>query len=68
MEKITEKSSLYDNLEQMSVHELLVDMNNEDKKVAIATEKAIPQIEALVENIVKRVKQGGRIFYLGAGT
>ena len=68
MEKITEKSSLYDNLDQMSVHELLVDMNNEDKKVAIATEKAIPQIEALVENIVKRVKQGGRIFYLGAGT
>ena len=62
MEKITEKSSLYDNLDQMSVHELLVDMNNEDKKVAIATEKAIPQIEALVENIVKRVKQGGRIF------
>ncbi|MBQ7149474.1 MAG: N-acetylmuramic acid 6-phosphate etherase [Prevotella sp.] len=68
MEKITEKSSLYDNLDQMSVQELLVNMNNEDKKVAIAVEKVIPQMEPLVENIVKRVKQGGRIFYLGAGT
>ena len=49
--KISEQSSLYDNLEQKSVHELLVDMNTEDKKVALAVEKAIPQIEALVEKI-----------------
>ena len=50
--KISEQSSLYDNLEQKSVHELLVDMNTEDKKVALAVEKAIPQIEALVEKII----------------
>ena len=50
----TEQSSDYDNLEEMSVKDLLVNMNNEDKKVAIAVEKSIPQIEPLVEEIVKR--------------
>lgn len=64
----TEQSSYYDNLEEMSVKDLLLNMNNEDKKVAIAVEKSIPQIEPLVEEIVKRFKSGGRLFYIGAGT
>ena len=64
----TEQSSYYDNLEDMSVNDLLVNMNNEDKKVALAVEKSIPKIEPLVEEIVKRFKLGGRLFYIGAGT
>ncbi len=67
-EKITEKDSLYDNLEKMSIHELLININNEDKKVPYAVEKAIPQIEALVEQIVDKLQKGGRLFYIGAGT
>ncbi|MFV0418963.1 MAG: N-acetylmuramic acid 6-phosphate etherase [Dysgonomonas sp.] len=66
--KITEQPSLYDNLENKSVHELLVGINQEDQKVALAVEKAIPQIEKLVEQIIPRMQQGGRIFYMGAGT
>lgn len=66
--KITEQPSLYDNLDDKSVHEILVDINNEDKKVAYAVEKAIPAIESLVSQIVPRMKKGGRIFYIGAGT
>lgn len=66
--KITEQSSLYDDLEKKSVHELLVDINKEDQKVALAVEKAIPEIEKLVSQIVPRMEQGGRIFYMGAGT
>ena len=66
--KISEQASLYDDLEKKTVHELLVDINNEDKKVALAVEKAIPQIEKLVSQIVIRMEQGGRIFYMGAGT
>lgn len=66
--KISEQPSLYDNLEKKSVHELLVEINQEDHKVADAVEKAIPQIESLVEKIVPRMKRGGRIFYMGAGT
>ena len=64
----TEQSSYYDNLEDMSVNDLLVNMNNEDKKVAVAVEQSIPQIEPLVLEIVKRFKKGGRLFYIGAGT
>lgn len=67
-EKITEQTSLHDNLDQKSVHELLTEMNEEDQKVALAVKAAIPQIAQLVEQIVPRMKQGGRIFYLGAGT
>lgn len=67
-EKITEQDSLYNNLESKSVRELLEDINNEDQKVALAVQKTIPQIEKLVNEIVPRMKQGGRIFYLGAGT
>lgn len=66
--KITEEQSLYNDLENKSVREILEGINNEDRKVAIAVHKAIPQIEKLVEQIVPRMKSGGRIFYLGAGT
>ena len=66
--KITEQSSLYDDLEKKSVHELLVGINDEDKKVALAVEKAIPQIDKLVSQIIPRMQKGGRIFYTGAGT
>lgn len=64
----TEQSSSYDDLEKMSVHELLLNMNKEDKKVALAVEKSIVQIEPLVNEIVNKFKLGGRLFYIGAGT
>jgi N-acetylmuramic acid 6-phosphate etherase len=66
--KITEQPSLYNDLEKKSVDEILHDINNEDKKVAVAVEKVIPQIERLVTEIVARMRRGGRIFYIGAGT
>jgi N-acetylmuramic acid 6-phosphate etherase len=66
--KTTEQSSLYQNLENMSISELLTHINNEDKKVASAVEKAVPQIDLLVTQIVLKLKQGGRLFYMGAGT
>ena len=68
MEKITEKSSKYNDLEKMSVHDLLVNINNEDQTVPLAVEKCIPAIEQLVDGIVKRMRKGGRLFYIGAGT
>ena len=67
-EKVTEKSSLYDDLDRMSIRELLQSMNQEDQKVPLAVAQAIPAIEKLVSEIVLRMKKGGRIFYLGAGT
>lgn len=66
--KISEQPSLYNDLEKKSVGEILHDINTEDKKVAFAVEKAIPQIERLVIEIVSRMRRGGRIFYMGAGT
>ena len=66
--RITEQSSRYDHLEQMSVSELLKHINDEDMLVAEAVNKTIPQIEALVEAIEPRMKRGGRLFYVGAGT
>ena len=66
--KITEESSDYHDLEKKAVHELLADMNREDQKVAFVIQQALPQIERLVSGIVQRMKRGGRIFYLGAGT
>ena len=66
--KITEQPSHYDHLEQMSVAELLQHINDEDALVAEAVRKALPQIEALVEAIEPRMKRGGRLFYVGAGT
>lgn len=65
---ITESSSNFDNLEKMSVSELLTNINQEDSKVHIAVQEAIPQIEKLISRIVIRMQKGGRIFYLGAGT
>ena len=66
--KISEQPSLYNDLEKKSVREILEDINTEDQKVALAVQRAIPQIEKLVTQIVPRMKQGGRIFYMGAGT
>ena len=66
--KITEQDSLYNDLERKSVRELLEDINTEDQKVALAVRRTIPKIEELVLQIVPRMQQGGRIFYLGAGT
>jgi N-acetylmuramic acid 6-phosphate etherase len=66
--KTTEKPSVYRHLDKMSVHELLVSMNNEDKQVPLAVEKSLPQIEKLVEAIVDCMLAGGRLFYIGAGT
>lgn len=66
--KISEQPSLYNDLEKKSVHELLTEINHEDHKVADAVQAVIPQIEELVNRIVPRMKKGGRIFYMGAGT
>ena len=66
--KITEQPSHYDNLEQMSVSELLQHINQEDMLVAEAVRKAIPQIQSFVEAIEPHMKRGGRLFYVGAGT
>lgn len=65
---ITESSSFFDDLEKMSVKELIEGINHEDSKVHNAVREALPQVEKLVSQIVERMKQGGRIFYLGAGT
>ncbi|WP_298393069.1 N-acetylmuramic acid 6-phosphate etherase [Flavobacterium sp.] len=66
--KTTEQSSKYEHLEKMSVSELLTNINKEDKTVPLAVEKALPQIEALVSKVVEKMKLGGRLFYIGAGT
>jgi N-acetylmuramic acid 6-phosphate etherase len=68
VEKITESPSKYRHLEKMSVRELLSNINAEDQTVPLAVEKAIPHIEALVEAIVPKMREGGRLFYIGAGT
>jgi len=65
---ITEQDSLHENLDKKPVGQLLLEMNEEDQLVAMAVRKTIPQIELLVEKIVERMKLGGRIFYIGAGT
>lgn len=66
--KISEEPSLYHDLEKKSVREILEDINREDQKVALAVKKCIPQIEELVSLIIPKMKEGGRIFYMGAGT
>ena len=66
--KTTEQSSKYEHLEKMSVAELLQNINNEDKTVPSAVEKALPKIEILVTEIVSKMENGGRLFYIGAGT
>ena len=66
--RTTEQDSKYNHLEKMSVNELLTNINIEDKTVPFAVEKAIPQIENLTLQIVNALKNGGRLFYIGAGT
>ena len=66
--KTTEQSSKYEHLEKMSVQELLFNINQEDKTVPFAVEKALPQISLLVAKIVAKIELGGRLFYIGAGT
>ena len=67
-EKITEKDSLYDNLEQMPVKHILEAINTEDQKVASAVNLCIPEISKFVEAALDKMKGGGRLFYIGAGT
>ena len=66
--KTTEQDSKYNHLEKMSVFDLLKNINNEDKTVPLAVEKSLPQITALTEQIVNKLQNGGRLFYIGAGT
>ena len=68
MNKVTEADSHYDSLEQMSTVDLLQNINNEDEKVARIVKQQIPSIVSLIEVIVEKLKLGGRLFYLGAGT
>jgi N-acetylmuramic acid 6-phosphate etherase len=64
----TESSSYYSDLEKMSVRDLLLNINKEDKTVPAAVEQVIPQIEMLVNAVVVKMREGGRLFYIGAGT
>jgi len=68
MERVTEQSSLYDDLEKMNTSQLLRSINQEDQKIAAAVEREIDQIGELVDRIVLRLQAGGRLFYIGAGT
>lgn len=65
---ITEQTSNYNNLEKMDTFDLLSNINAEDKTVPFAIEKAIPSIEKLVDIIYAKMNEGGRLFYIGAGT
>lgn len=67
-EKITEQASNHNHLEKMSVNELLTNINKEDQSVSLAVEKVIPQIEKVVKETITKLKNGGRLFYIGAGT
>ena len=66
--KITEQPSSYDHLEEMSVGELLAHIHDEDRQVAEAVGRAVPAVERLVQQAEIRMRQGGRLFYIGAGT
>lgn len=66
--KTTELDSAYKALEKMTVHKLLHHINTEDKRVPLAVEKIIPKIEAVVNQVVEKLEDGGRLFYIGAGT
>ncbi|MDD4158678.1 MAG: N-acetylmuramic acid 6-phosphate etherase [Proteiniphilum sp.] len=66
--RITEQTSPYNDLEKKTVREILTGINAEDQKVALAVEKTIPEVEKLVTGIVERMRRGGRLFYIGAGT
>jgi N-acetylmuramic acid 6-phosphate etherase len=66
--RTTESDSLYHDIEKMSTNEILFNINKEDKKVALAIKEVIPSIEKLVDCVADKLKNGGRLFYLGAGT
>jgi N-acetylmuramic acid 6-phosphate etherase len=66
--KVTEEESRYQHLDRMSIPELLKHINDEDKVVPLAVEKALPQVERLVAVISDKMLAGGRLFYIGAGT
>ena len=68
MALITEQPSRFDHLDKMTVREILENINKEDETVHLAVRKVIPQIEKLIHGIVDRMKDGGRLFYIGAGT
>ena len=68
MKRVTEQESKYKDIDKMSVLEILQGINNEDKLVPLAVEKALPQIENLAAAVAERMKTGGRLFYIGAGT
>ena len=66
--KITEEPSFYDDLEHKSVHEILRCINREDHRVADAVQRTMPAIEEFVSRLIDRMRRGGRLFYMGAGT
>lgn len=68
MIRVTEQESKHHDIDQMSVAEILRGINQEDKLVPLAVEKAIPQLEKLATAVAERMKNGGRLFYIGAGT
>ncbi|HWZ34702.1 MAG TPA: N-acetylmuramic acid 6-phosphate etherase [Mucilaginibacter sp.] len=68
MQTTTEKDSHYNHLEKMSVAEILHNINREDQTVAVSVSRAIPQIEKLATAVADRMRNGGRLFYIGAGT
>ncbi len=68
MIRITEQESKYNHIDKMSVLEILQNINKEDQLVPLAVEKALPQIEKLASAVAERMQQGGRLFYIGAGT
>ena len=68
MKKTTESISNYDHLEKMNTSELLENINREDQSVAYSIQQVLPQIEKVIDTIVPRMQNGGRLFYLGAGT
>jgi N-acetylmuramic acid 6-phosphate etherase len=66
--KTTEENSKYNHLEKMSISEIITNINSEDKTIPLAVEKSIPEIEALINRVVIKLQNGGRLFYIGAGT
>ena len=68
MKKPTEAASNHDHLEEMSTSELLININKEDKGVALAVEQEVSSIQSFIDKALPRMKAGGRLFYIGAGT
>ena len=66
--KTTEEESFYNNLEKMDINNILQSINTEDKKVALSIEKSIPELSFLSNLVYTKLKNGGRLFYIGSGT